>query len=87
MNAPALVMQAAKGRLDGGGLRAVGRIGGQTRALWNLFTAENATRYKADGKFVFYPEMSAPAAQVAERGRAAGGSAAPCGADDGAMAG
>ena len=54
-----LVMQAAKGRLYGGGLAAVARIGGQCRALWNLFVAASAERYKAEGKFVFYAEMSA----------------------------
>ncbi len=54
-----IVMQAAKGRLYGGGLAAVARIGGQCRAIWNLFVAENAERYKADGKFVFLREMSA----------------------------
>lgn len=56
-------MQAAKGRLYGGAvngpLATVRRFGGQTRALWNLFLAENAARYKAEGKFVFYAEMSA----------------------------
>jgi hypothetical protein len=35
------VMQAAKGRLYGGGLGAVARIGGQCRAVWNLFLAAN----------------------------------------------
>ena len=54
----ALVMQAAKGRLYGGGLQAVARIGGQCRAVWNLFVAENARRYRDEGKFVFYSEMS-----------------------------
>jgi transposase len=53
------VMQAANGRLYGGGLAAVERIFGQCRALWNLFVAENAARYEAEGKFVFYGEMSA----------------------------
>ena len=52
-------MQAAKGRLYGAGLASVARIGGQCRAVWNLFLAETAERYKADGKFVFYAEMSA----------------------------
>jgi putative transposase len=52
-------MQAAKGRLYGGGLAGVARIGGQCRAVWNLFLAESADRYKAGGKFVFYAEMSA----------------------------
>ena len=54
------VMQATKGRLYGKtGLDAVARIGGQCRALWNLFLGENVARYKAEGKFVFYAEMSA----------------------------
>lgn len=53
------VMQAAKGRLYGGGLASVARIGGQCRAVWNLFLAETAGRYKAEGKFLFYAEMSA----------------------------
>ena len=57
MTAP--VMQAAKGKLYGGGLAAVARIGGQCRAVWNLFVAESAARYAAEGKFVFYAEMSA----------------------------
>jgi putative transposase len=52
-------MQAAKGRLYGGGLASVARIGGQCRAVWNLFLAETAARYEAEGKFVFYAEMSA----------------------------
>jgi putative transposase len=52
------VMQATKGRLYGGGLGAVARIGGQCRAVWNLFLAANVERYKAEGKFVFYAEMS-----------------------------
>jgi putative transposase len=53
------VIQATKGKLYGGGLAAVARIGGQCRAVWNLFVAENAARYEAEGKFVFYAEMSA----------------------------
>lgn len=56
---PTPVMQGAKGRLYGGGLKAVARIGGQCRAVWNLFLAESVARYKAEGKFVFYAEMSA----------------------------
>jgi hypothetical protein len=52
-----MVMQAAKGRLYGGGLAAVARIGGQCRAVWNMFVAESAERYKAEGKFVFYAEL------------------------------
>ena len=54
-----IVMQAAKGRLYGAGLAGVARIGGQCRAVWNLFVAENAKRYQDEGKFVFYAEMSA----------------------------
>ena len=54
-----MVMHATKGRLYGGGLGTVARIGGQCRAVWNLFVAESAERYKAEGKFVFYAEMSA----------------------------
>lgn len=53
------VMQATKGRLYGAGLASVARTGGQCRAVWNLFLAESAARYAAEGKFVFYPEMSA----------------------------
>ncbi len=53
-------MQAAKGKLYGKtGLMAAARTGGQCRALWNLFLAETIERYKAEGKFVFYAEMSA----------------------------
>ena len=54
-----LVMQAVKGRLYGGGLAHVARIGGQCRAVWNLFLAESVARYQAEQKFVFYAEMSA----------------------------
>ena len=53
------VMQAAKGRLYGAGLGHVARIGGQCRTVWNLFLAETVERYKAEGKFLFYAEMSA----------------------------
>ena len=53
------MLQAAKGRLYGGGLGAVARIGGQCRAVWNLFLAESVARYQAEQKFVFYAEMSA----------------------------
>jgi len=55
----ALVMQATKGRLYGSGLAHVARIGGQCRAVWNLFLAESISRYQAEQKFVFYAEMSA----------------------------
>lgn len=53
------VMQAAKGRLYGAGLARVACIGGQCRAVWNLFLGETAERYKGEGKFLFYAEMSA----------------------------
>lgn len=56
-------MQAVKGQLYGGAvngpLAAVRRIGGQTRAIWNHFLAQNVARYEAEQKFVFYAEMSA----------------------------
>ncbi len=52
-------MQAAKGRLYGANLRAAACVGGQCRAVWNLFLGETAERYKAEGKFLFYAEMSA----------------------------
>lgn len=57
--APALVMQGAKGRLYGSALNAIARVGGQCRAIWNLFVAENIERYSRDGTFIFYAEMSA----------------------------
>ncbi len=53
------VMQAAKGRMYGGPVAHAARVGGQCRALWNLFLAETADRYRAEKKFVFYAEMSA----------------------------
>jgi putative transposase len=53
------VMQACKGRLYGAGLKAVARIGGQCRAVWNEFLAKTVARYEAEKKFVFYSEMSA----------------------------
>ncbi len=66
----AAVMQAAKGRLYGGGLAGVARIGGQCRAVWNLFLAETADRYKAEGKFLFYAEMSARLPKLLRKTRA-----------------
>ena len=51
-------MQAVKDRLCGG-LAGVARIGGQCRAVWSLVLAETCDRYKAEGKFAFYAEMSA----------------------------
>lgn len=52
-------MQATKGRLYGAPVVNAARIGGQCRALWNLFLAETCDRYRAEKKFVFYAEMSA----------------------------
>ena len=52
------VMQAAKGRLYGGPVVHAARMGGQCRAVWNLFLAETCERYKAEGKFLFYAEVS-----------------------------
>ena len=57
MNVP--VTQARKGKVLGAGVKACARFGGQTRYLWNLFTAMNNARMKAEGKFVFYAELSA----------------------------
>jgi putative transposase len=49
--------------------KAMARIGGQCRALWNHWLAVNAERYAAKGKFAFYKEMSAalPAMRREER--------------------
>jgi putative transposase len=65
------VLQAATGRLyptRRQGAR-MGRIGGQCRALWNHFLGLTRDRYEAEGKFVFYTEMSAglPALRREER--------------------
>ena len=48
-----VVMQATKGRLYGGPAAHAARMGGQCRALWNLFLAETCDRYRAEKKFVF----------------------------------
>jgi hypothetical protein len=53
------VIQARKGKLLGAGVKACARFGGQTRYLWNEFTRMNNDRMKAEGKFVFYNELSA----------------------------
>lgn len=53
------VMMASKGKLYGSHLDAVARVGGQCRAIWNLLVAENAERYAAEGKFIFFYDMSA----------------------------
>ena len=44
------VTQARKGKVLGAGVKACARFGGQTRYLWNLFTAMNNARMKAEGK-------------------------------------
>jgi Helix-turn-helix domain len=56
-----IVLQATTGRLYPSAMqaKAMARIGGQCRALWNHWLAVNAERYAADGKFAFYKEMSA----------------------------
>ena len=48
MNVP--VTQARKGKVLGAGVKACARFGGQTRCLWNLFTAMNNARMKAEGQ-------------------------------------
>jgi IS605 OrfB family transposase len=53
------VTQAAKGKLRPEAAVKAARFGGQTRCLWNQFTAMNNARMKAEGKFVFYAELSA----------------------------
>ena len=66
-----IVLQATTGRLYPSAMqaKAMARIGGQCRALWNHWLAVNAERYAADGKFAFYKEMSAvlPAMRREER--------------------
>ena len=56
MNLP--ILQARKGKILGSGVKAAARLGGQTRHLWNLFTELNNKRMQAEGKFVFYRELS-----------------------------
>jgi hypothetical protein len=53
------VIQARKGKILGAGEKACARLGGQTRYLWNMFTALNNERIKVEGKFVFGGELSA----------------------------
>jgi len=55
----AVVTQAAKGKLRPEAATKAARFGGQTRRLWNHFTALNNARMKECGKFVFYHELSA----------------------------
>lgn len=64
-------LMASTGRLYPSAMqaKAMARIGGQCRALWNHWLAVNAERYAAEGKFAFYKEMSAalPAMRREER--------------------
>ena len=66
-----IVMQASTARLYPSRAQAerMARLGGQCRALWNHWLAENAARYERDGTFAFYAEMSAslPALRRQER--------------------
>jgi len=55
----ATVTQAARGKLRPEAAALAARFGGQTRRLWNCFTALNNARMKECGKFVFYAELSA----------------------------
>jgi putative transposase len=56
-----IVLQATTGRLypSAAQERAMARVGGQCRALWNHWLAVSRDRYEAEGKFAFYAEMSA----------------------------
>jgi transposase len=56
-----IVLQATTGRLypSASQERAMARVGGQCRALWNHWLAVSRDRYEAEGKFAFYAEMSA----------------------------
>jgi putative transposase len=66
-----IVLQATTGRLypSASQERAMARVGGQCRALWNHWLAVSRDRYEAEGKFAFYAEMSAalPAMRKEER--------------------
>lgn len=63
--------QACVGRLypTTAQLRAMSRIGGQCRALWNHWVALNRDLYNAERKFTFYNDMSAslPGLRTEER--------------------
>lgn len=56
-----IVMQASTARLYPTRAQSerMARLGGQCRALWNHWLAENAARYERNGTFAFYAEMSA----------------------------
>ena len=75
---PALAMptvfQASVGRLypSSKAEQAIGRIGGQCRALWNHFLAANRDRYQAEQKFIFHKEMSAALPALRREDRFAG---------------
>lgn len=66
-----IVLQATIGKLypTAAQARAMARIGGQCRALWNHWLATSRDRYAAEGKFAFFAEMSAalPAMRKEER--------------------
>jgi hypothetical protein len=53
-----IVTQAASGKLWPEAVIEAAHLGGQTRYLWNLFTALNNARMKECG-IVFYAELSA----------------------------
>jgi putative transposase len=56
-----IVLQATTGRLypSASQERAMARVGGQCRALWNHWLAVSRDRYATEGRFAFYAEMSA----------------------------
>lgn len=56
-----LVLQASTARLypTTAQFRAMSRIGGQCRALWNHWLAANRDQYQATKRFTFFHEMSA----------------------------
>jgi putative transposase len=68
------VLQATTGRLypTAAQARAMARIGGQCRALWNRWLAVNAERHAAEGRFAFYAEMSAALPAMRKEDRFAG---------------
>lgn len=69
-----IVLQATTGRLypSASQERAMARIGGQCRALWNHWLALSRDRYTAEGKFAFYAEMSAALPAIRREERYAG---------------
>ncbi len=69
-----IVLQATTGRLypTAAQARAMARIGGQCRALWNHWLGVSIERYAADGTFAFYTEMSAALPAMRKEQRYAG---------------